>query len=658
MAEEFERADALVIRHSGAASVLGPQRDADACLGGYPAGHRTGGLEWRRLNGMSGLRIRHASTGNGTGAGSLAAVDGDTVRWTAPGDTAGTAVAIAEGETKVLESGTPSAYLVVERVSADALLGTETVELYDVFGNVFGFDDVESAEQAAGDTEYRAVFLENAGSLEITNLTVWLGDCDATVQIAAEAVDGDGKIQTVADEDTAPTGLSWNAGTDKGSGLVIGSLAAGARVGLWIEREIAMGAAAGPQFQVELECEFDVSAVTYSKPLRGLFAIEDETLEGYRLYRGEDAEPDFGAAPWEEFASLPHETAALTVGVDTHLVLRYRNRWGLESQNETATVVRLDGDGAALDPYPQAPEAVSAESAADGAVRVSAFYVPTHDDQFGVRADEFAVWLNDDGTDPDPDVDPETTTVAMSGEDGINPLDTELAGPYLDAAAVRVVVRTRIGASGTDSRNTEVVSLAHNTVPPKPVRRHLFVGPTQAANAGLIAAPTSADDFVVDAVNNIFLRPGEGSVLFYADTVLVWGLIYSAEGWDRNGLYLPADWDLWNGDVSGAGSSEPIEVASWNGTKELYGCVDGVRRMKIDVTNKVLTVPTHYFTAIPNLTAAPVAVWPRKTELGFQVWEPQEERWVTGMTLSAAGLLTSRVVLRQDLDQAAIEALV
>jgi len=42
----------------------------------------------------------------------------------------------------------------------------------------------------------------------------------------------------------------------------------------------------------------------------GRYRLADDDLERYDLYRGIDAEPDFDAAPWETFSSLPHTTAA------------------------------------------------------------------------------------------------------------------------------------------------------------------------------------------------------------------------------------------------------------------------------------------------------------------------------------------------------------
>jgi len=46
----------------------------------------------------------------------------------------------------------------------------------------------------------------------------------------------------------------------------------------------------------------------------GRYRLANDDLERYELYRGIDAEPDFDAAPWETFSSLPATTAAAIMG--------------------------------------------------------------------------------------------------------------------------------------------------------------------------------------------------------------------------------------------------------------------------------------------------------------------------------------------------------
>jgi len=49
--------------------------------------------------------------------------------------------------------------------------------------------------------------------------------------------------------------------------------------------------------------------------LAGRYRIADDSLERYELYRGQDAEPDFDADPWETFETLPH-TSDVVMDID------------------------------------------------------------------------------------------------------------------------------------------------------------------------------------------------------------------------------------------------------------------------------------------------------------------------------------------------------
>ncbi len=49
-------------------------------------------------------------------------------------------------------------------------------------------------------------------------------------------------IQTIANENTAPAAVSFNTGITSGTGLNIGTIGAGQQVGIWIKRELPVGA--------------------------------------------------------------------------------------------------------------------------------------------------------------------------------------------------------------------------------------------------------------------------------------------------------------------------------------------------------------------------------------------------------------------------------
>ena len=111
------------------------------------------------------------------------------------------------------------------------------------------FDDVSSAEASAGDTEYRCVYVHNNhGTLSLIGAKVFIqtntpsSATDVAIGLGSSAING--TEQTVADESTAPTGVSFSAPTTFAGGLALGDLAAGAHKAVWVRRTVNAGAAA------------------------------------------------------------------------------------------------------------------------------------------------------------------------------------------------------------------------------------------------------------------------------------------------------------------------------------------------------------------------------------------------------------------------------
>jgi len=111
------------------------------------------------------------------------------------------------------------------------------------------FDNVSSAEGAAGDTEYRCVYvLNNHGTLTLENAKVWIQtntpSADTTVDIGLAAEGANATAAAVANENTAPTSVTFSAAANEGAALSLGNLAAGQRYAVWIRRTVTAGAAA------------------------------------------------------------------------------------------------------------------------------------------------------------------------------------------------------------------------------------------------------------------------------------------------------------------------------------------------------------------------------------------------------------------------------
>lgn len=113
------------------------------------------------------------------------------------------------------------------------------------------FDDVSSAEATAGDIEYRCVYVHNNhGTLTLQGAKVWIqtqtpsADTDVAIGLGSSAVNG--TEQTVANEGTAPTSVTFSAPSSFAGGISIGDIPAGQHKAVWIRRTVNAGAAGAP----------------------------------------------------------------------------------------------------------------------------------------------------------------------------------------------------------------------------------------------------------------------------------------------------------------------------------------------------------------------------------------------------------------------------
>lgn len=111
------------------------------------------------------------------------------------------------------------------------------------------FDLVAGSEASAGDTEYRCIYVKNThGSLSLTSTVSWISSntpsSDSTIDIGLGSSAIDVTEQTVANESTAPTSVTFSAPATLGAGLSIGTLAAGSFKAIWIRRTISASASA------------------------------------------------------------------------------------------------------------------------------------------------------------------------------------------------------------------------------------------------------------------------------------------------------------------------------------------------------------------------------------------------------------------------------
>lgn len=111
------------------------------------------------------------------------------------------------------------------------------------------FDAITGDENAASDVEYRCFFVHNShATLTLLAPVVWLssetsGGAAAAIAVDATAASAVGSASAqalqVADEGTAPSGLSFSSPTSKGTGLALSDIPAGQCKAIWVRRTAA-----------------------------------------------------------------------------------------------------------------------------------------------------------------------------------------------------------------------------------------------------------------------------------------------------------------------------------------------------------------------------------------------------------------------------------
>ena len=126
------------------------------------------------------------------------------------------------------------------------------------------FDVVSGAELSAGDVEYRCVYIHNAhATLTAESMVVYINSNTPSADTAAAIGLGTAAInateQTVANESTAPSGVTFSAAAGSGNALSIGNIPPGQHKSLWLRRTVTAGGAAYSSDVVQLALVFDTA---------------------------------------------------------------------------------------------------------------------------------------------------------------------------------------------------------------------------------------------------------------------------------------------------------------------------------------------------------------------------------------------------------------
>lgn len=641
MANQYSHIDALGIYLTGASYVGATQKDAAASLGGKRGANRVQRLGAIVSDPIAPIIVLDAFGSNGAGDGVLKAYSTSSVLWTPPGGTVGTAVTIADGETKLVEGNDADKAILIARDGATGLAGSMSLSLAGQYNNVIGLGNAANADRVAGITTYRAMMLR-ADGLDLSDIYIWI-DSAPGVSLALEAPSS-GDIQTIADEETAPSGLSWNSGTTYGTGLNLASLTAGNVYGLWIRRTIAPGASVAAYVQNSINVRFTVGGVTYDDVLRGLYRIEDTTLAQYELYVGVDNDPDFDAAPADTSTGEAFAYALTPPGSGTReyrWAIRKRNEYDLTSLNINTRSIFINSTGGEESSSITAPADVSVTDADGGYVRVRATYSAEGDED---PADTWAVYYRGDGTDPVPGVDTPSTS-AMSAPayfGGTRKVLNTTVGPFPEGAVAHVIVRARRSADSEESTNTTASTITVGTMDPLiPQYRAGFLGISNQQR--LTPETLSETTTTYDIGNNVRCVMNPGVTQLLVGSTVIWQIKYDGAWPDNNGFWTVLG--VLQESISGAPSDTPVDVVS---ATEMYVTVEGIRRMKLDLTAGTISIGALRQGASEIVTSRhddPIAEYGFHTL--FQVWDPATWDRVTVASLDTSGILSIAVPWKQ-----------
>jgi hypothetical protein len=111
------------------------------------------------------------------------------------------------------------------------------------------FDRTSSAEALAGDTEYRCYYIRNESATDTwLDVKVYIQSntpsADTTYEVGIGTAGKNATEQTIADEETAPTGVTFSAAANEGAALDVGDLAPNDYIAIWLKRIVSATASA------------------------------------------------------------------------------------------------------------------------------------------------------------------------------------------------------------------------------------------------------------------------------------------------------------------------------------------------------------------------------------------------------------------------------
>ena len=188
--------------------------------------------------------VIHDAFSNDYGDGTLSFYDAtDSYTWTPPGGTESLqSISNGAGYYTVGDENSGQVYIYHDGTfpTGDQ---TDTIAISTLPNKTF--DNVSFSEADAGDTEYRCFYVKNTSSGSIPSVSLWIGAQPSGADSMELGLDPagigngvtTGVATTIADEDTAPAGVSFSTPSSSVP-FSLGDLSTGGVQALWIKRVV------------------------------------------------------------------------------------------------------------------------------------------------------------------------------------------------------------------------------------------------------------------------------------------------------------------------------------------------------------------------------------------------------------------------------------
>lgn len=180
--------------------------------------------------------------GNKEGAGTLTyTASTQTLAWASYGGALGTPVDVSADGNYAIQTSNNGGTIVVSVVSS-SLPGSNTTNTLTIaaLDNQI-FDDVTADESDVGVVRYRCIYFCNTGATKTKSNKLWISSNtpgEDVISIGLDPAGAGGTAATIADENTAPAGVTFSGPTSQATALDLGELQAGQDYPFWIRETV------------------------------------------------------------------------------------------------------------------------------------------------------------------------------------------------------------------------------------------------------------------------------------------------------------------------------------------------------------------------------------------------------------------------------------